>query len=1411
MNNKMKRKFRKLKKNPSLFFSDMKKKKHSKIQGKFSHFSKKKQLGHNKYTVVSAVYNVGRYLDDYFKSIVNQRLDFKKNIQLIMVDDGSTDDSAVIIKRWQKKYPNNIKYIWKENGGQASARNIGLQHASNEWVTFIDPDDTIDAAYFYHADKFSFDNENCNIKLIVCNLIFHMEEQGIYKDTHPLKYRFNKGDYHCPLNDMGKNIQLSASTSIFKLSEIKEHEIRFNSKVKPNFEDAHFVAIYLSKLDSGNVAFLRSSKYFYRKRTDGTSTLDTAWSHPGLFGDVLEYGCLGAIKGYTSKGKKVPEHLQRAIVYHAIWYFKGLVNHPEKVSFLTVSQKIKFKTLLVEVFKHIEKKIIMEFELAGCWFFHKVGMLSALKGEQPDFQIVYVGSYDSSKKLLRLFYYTGDIALESFAVDGTDTIPSFTKTRKYDFLDNNFVFERTIWLPIPKTGVLSVSVNGSNARISLNKKHHTNGVNIKNTIKLCDSERPLYEIDTKYSKSWLLMDRDTQADDNAEHLYRYIQLHQPQQKIFFVLQKKSHDWKRLKDDGFNLIAFGTVAHKKALKSCSKLASSHVDRYVTNYLGPKMLAGRDYVFLQHGITKDDLSGWLNQKESIDCFITATLPEYQSICADDTRYKYSTKETVLTGFPRHDRLITSSHNTEKLILIMPTWRKDIVGTTVGDGNKKTLNPDFMDTQFALCWNEILHSEKLQELTEKFGYRVVFFTHANILPYLSQFDVPDYIQVLGHDTGSIQKLFIKSQLMITDYSSVAFEMAVQGKPVLYYQFDEDEIFSGSHLYSKGYFDYRRDGFGSVSIESNALLIELEKLLLNEGKPSTDIMARINNTFPLRDGKSCERVYQAISALDQPLAPDYLDTDILEDYANRAADNMAWPIAQKRWQQLFERGSDVQKCVAQLKLIEATREQGRLSEAEQLYMDYKEQSQLNGETIVTNRDAAYLAAARKDWAKAVYFWRTKNSESVIDSIHYIRCLAELGLQNEIKQALLQPWASLLGPFDKKIVLAWQEIANHNWRAASSIIEKIISDFKSQELRSIKPQLVLARCLREQGRFAEAHQQLVNYEKHTKNDIACGEEIARLAYARGNWAKVIAQLRSAYPVKGDLPADLALIKIASFQNKIKEIAIQKVEGNSAQSRLVKIDALLESGHRGRAQIIFDALVSNGKYRDWSREIKILAAKLAMSRHEWQAALAHLEQCAPHDYASGMSRLKCLSELGLYKAIKRTLSSGAWHIGLSDVQMKLAYSLGHIAKQNWIEATAIIYEIIEANDISLLLHDKPHLLLAKCLIEQERFADANQALMGYEKIIHNDPQCREQIAILAFALGNWQKVVSQLENAYKDIRDLPKELLIKLIIALTHLDKHQQIAIIMRALSEARETEIALGVKSNVELKSLVKKGSLVA
>ena len=100
-------------------------------------------MGHDLISVVVPVYNVHSFLDNCVKSILNQTY---KNIEIILVDDGSTDDSGLICDSYAK-IDNRVKVIHKTNGGLSDARNVGIKNANGMYITFVDSDDYLDENY----------------------------------------------------------------------------------------------------------------------------------------------------------------------------------------------------------------------------------------------------------------------------------------------------------------------------------------------------------------------------------------------------------------------------------------------------------------------------------------------------------------------------------------------------------------------------------------------------------------------------------------------------------------------------------------------------------------------------------------------------------------------------------------------------------------------------------------------------------------------------------------------------------------------------------------------------------------------------------------------------------------------------------------------------------------------------------------------------------------------------------------------------------------------------------------------------------------------------------------------------------------------------------------------------------------
>ena len=98
-----------------------------------------------KVSVIVPFYNVGRYIEKCLNSLVNQTLE---EIEIILVNDGSQDNSYQVAKEFQEKYPNKIKCYEKPNGGLGDARNFGINYATGEYIAFLDSDDYVEPSMY---------------------------------------------------------------------------------------------------------------------------------------------------------------------------------------------------------------------------------------------------------------------------------------------------------------------------------------------------------------------------------------------------------------------------------------------------------------------------------------------------------------------------------------------------------------------------------------------------------------------------------------------------------------------------------------------------------------------------------------------------------------------------------------------------------------------------------------------------------------------------------------------------------------------------------------------------------------------------------------------------------------------------------------------------------------------------------------------------------------------------------------------------------------------------------------------------------------------------------------------------------------------------------------------------------------
>ena len=211
-----------------------------------------------KFSIITAVYNVETYLESAIESIVNQDIGFLKNVQIILVDDGSTDSSPAICDEYAAKYPNNVFVVHKPNGGVSSARNEGMKHIQGKYTNFLDGDDKLTLKTLKNVWKFfeKYDNET---DVVAIPLRFF----GGYKGRHPLNYKFEETRL-VNLEEEWEYIQLSSSSAFIRSTAL---EGMFFDKRLAYAEDAKLMQQVLLKKKMLGV--VNDAAYMYRRRVLG--------------------------------------------------------------------------------------------------------------------------------------------------------------------------------------------------------------------------------------------------------------------------------------------------------------------------------------------------------------------------------------------------------------------------------------------------------------------------------------------------------------------------------------------------------------------------------------------------------------------------------------------------------------------------------------------------------------------------------------------------------------------------------------------------------------------------------------------------------------------------------------------------------------------------------------------------------------------------------------------------------------------------------------------------------------------------------------------------------------------------------------------------------------------------------------
>lgn len=348
---------------------------------------------------------------------------------------------------------------------------------------------------------------------------------------------------------------------------------------------------------------------------------------------------------------------------------------------------------------------------------------------------------------------------------------------------------------------------------------------------------------------WLVGERPDTAQDNGLHFFRYLRRHRRDIDAYYVITRDSPDRANLADLD-HVIDFGSLEHVQITARADRIVGTHHANYLfpTRTADFQKLITSPRVFLQHGVIgmkwmANTYAKYVTDFET-DVFCVSSEREKAFIVND---LGYDPAEIAVTGLARFDRLFADDViATPGQVLVMPTWRPWL-----------TNEDAFAQSAFREQWRALLSDPRLAALREQRGVRVLFYLHSNMSKYADEFRLPG-VEFVPHGTRPIQDLLKESSVLVTDYSSPAFDFAFLGKPVIFFQFDRGRMFgkTGGHM------DIDAELPGMLAGHVDQVVERLETVTAPGFELEDTYRQSVATFLTHRDQRNCERITVAVAA---------------------------------------------------------------------------------------------------------------------------------------------------------------------------------------------------------------------------------------------------------------------------------------------------------------------------------------------------------------------------------------------------------------------------------------------------------------------------------------------------------------------------------------------------------------------
>jgi glycosyltransferase involved in cell wall biosynthesis len=849
----------------------------------------------NKISVIVPIYNGADRLAPFFDSVLSQT---HRELEIICVDDGSTDGSAEIIEKYSRKDP-RVKALRQENAGAGVARNTGLAVATGEYCSFLDCDDEFEPDMYelLLGRIVSAGADICICDANAVNLMTGRErtkKRFIDWSRMPSKDIFSYRDTPDRIFNIFSPVPWN---KLYRMDFIRKNDLQFQDTKNTN--DVFFVYSSLVKAEriavienilihkmiiTGSVSLsaekkwgdsikayaklreelIASGRYEEVERSYVNKVMDTvAWnmrllSEEGFaeLYDMLKNGGLASL-GVTERGGD--------------YYYKARIN--ERIHMILNEPSEYYRLLEVERCTLRHARIAggrLHFTVdcpvvpGGAWSGVAVeydqiwsdklehepivysfpaevktkGPAAALKASVPlrdielketGWKVACVLEKDSERRLMYVRY----------EVSVAELIKLFFK-RNYLYKQGMIVYYRS---------------NKNYFQLVVRKRERYDGAGFRFKELVAVGLSLLARRAMAKRKIMLIHEkRCERAADNGFAFFKYCMTSAasggPRREIYYIIDKSSPHYAQVKQWDDHVIDYLSVKHLLYSIVCGVIVSSESKthdyiRYASASIVKPLIQKAKHVYLKHGVFAIKRVApspfWKNKS----VLMTAVSEAEATIIRRYLRYERS--RIAVTGSARFDYLTDSSEG-RKEILLMPTIRIQLFYS--GEA-------DFKESDYYRVYSSLIRSERLISLLKKHGYTLNFYLHPSFSQFEGLFHSGDAaVRVMREDDVPIGELLTRSALLITDYSSVAWDMLYMNKPILFFQYDLDLFLETSG----SYMDMREDLPGERCDTEEELFGLIEEYAKGGMRMPERYAKKREDFFAYTDQDNCKRIAEEI-----------------------------------------------------------------------------------------------------------------------------------------------------------------------------------------------------------------------------------------------------------------------------------------------------------------------------------------------------------------------------------------------------------------------------------------------------------------------------------------------------------------------------------------------------------------------